>query len=153
MDIAIAYLIKPSEAYATALPDGSCTAYPDPASSGDPWTIGFGSTGPDIKPGTIWSRDMAETRLRKKVVYFTNRVLKMSPILAKDGYEYKLAAIISFAYNLGDGNYFASTLKRRVNEENWEAAAVECRKWNKARGKILRGLTIRRNLESQCLLK
>ena len=37
-------LVKPFEGYAKRLPNGDCTAYPDPATGGDPWTIGYGCT-------------------------------------------------------------------------------------------------------------
>ena len=43
-------LIKPFEGLAKLLPDGRVAAYPDPGTRGHPWTIGYGSTGPDIQP-------------------------------------------------------------------------------------------------------
>jgi len=59
----------------------------------------------------------------------------------------RVAALIDFTFNLGGGNLKASTLRRRVNTGDWEAVPTELRKWNKAGGRVLRGLTIRREAE------
>ena len=56
-------LIKPFEGLAKRLPDGTVTSYPDPGTKGHPWTIGYGSTGPDIQPGTIWTIKKCEDAL------------------------------------------------------------------------------------------
>ena len=149
--LAVEELIKPFEGYHLRLPNGSCTAYPDPATNGDPWTIGYGSTGPEVYPGVVWSHDKAELELFKDVAFFVSGVLELSPGLINE-LPRRLAAIISFAYNCGLGNYRISTLRKRVNEKNWEEAAVEILKWNKAGGKVLKGLTRRRKAESLLLL-
>jgi len=59
----------------------------------------------------------------------------------------RVAALIDFTFNLGGGNLKASTLRRRVNAQDWEAVPTELRKWNKAGGRVLKGLTIRREAE------
>jgi len=58
-------------------------------------------------------------------------------------------ALVSFTYNLGSGNLNSSTLLRRHNEENYELASGEFKKWNKAGGKVLAGLTRRREEEEK----
>ena len=77
-------------------------------------------------------------------------VLKQSPNLIK--YPRTLGAIVSFVYNLGIARYKASTLKRKLNEEDWDSARVEIRKWNKGRVKgiptVLKGLDKRRLVEA-----
>ena len=60
----------------------------------------------------------------------------------------RMAALIDFAYNLGAGNLKASTLRKRVNAGDWGSAPYELKKWDKAGGRILRGLTIRRAAEA-----
>lgn len=72
-------------------------------------------------------------------------VLKASPLLFK--YPYKLAAITDFAYNLGIARYKASTLKKRVDAEDWEGAKVELAKWVNGGGRKLPGLVKRRQAE------
>lgn len=60
----------------------------------------------------------------------------------------RLAALIDFAFNLGNGNLRASTLRRRVNAQDWEAVPGELRKWVFAGGRKLRGLVLRRQAEA-----
>ena len=143
-------LCKPFEGYAKRLPDGSCKAYPDPGTGGNPWTIGWGSTGPEVTPETIWTQQQAEESLDKHLLYFCTGVLKLSPKLLKEPAR-RLAAIISFAYNCGLGNYRISTLKKRVDAQDWAGACEEIVKWNKAGGRILPGLTRRRQAEAALL--
>jgi lysozyme len=64
----------------------------------------------------------------------------------------RLAAIISFAYNCGLGNYRISTLKKRVDAKDWNGAREEIVKWNKAAGRIMTGLTRRRQAEAQLMI-
>lgn len=149
--IAIDTLIKPFEGYHKRLPDGSCTAYPDPGTGGDPWTIGYGSTGPTIRKGTVWTKEQAEAALDKHVDYFLLGILKLSPTLLRANPN-QIAAVLSFAYNCGLGNYRISTFKKRVDVADWERAALEIVRWNKAAGRVMPGLTRRRKAEAQLLL-
>ena len=143
-------LVKPFEGYAKRLSDGSCGAYPDPSTHGAPWTIGWGCTGADITPDTVWSQDKAQEELEKHLLYFASKSIKMSPSLIASG-DRRLAAIISFTYNCGLGNYRISTLKKRVDARDWDGACEEIVKWNKASGRVLYGLTRRRLAESALL--
>lgn len=143
-------LVKPFEGYAKRLSDGGCRAYPDPATHGAPWTIGWGCTGVDITPDTVWSQNKAQEELDKHLLYFTSKAIRMSPSLITSG-DRRLAAIISFNYNCGLGRYRISTLKKRVDARDWEGACEEIVKWNKASGRVLVGLTRRRLAESALL--
>ena len=149
--IASEVLIKPFEGYHKRLADGGCTAYPDPGTGGHPWTIGWGATGKDIKPGTVWNKAQAEEALQHHILYFLSGVLKLSPSLAYESPR-RIAAVISFAYNCGLGNYRISTFKKRVDSKDWFGAAHEILKWNKAAGRVLPGLTRRRKAEAELLL-
>ena len=53
-------------------------------------------------------------------------------------------ALCSFVYNLGVGSFKSSTLLKKINALDFGGAALEFRKWNKAGGKVLAGLTARR---------
>lgn len=143
-------LIKPFEGYHRRLPDGGCRAYPDPGTGGVPWTIGWGSTGPDVTPDTVWTLEQAQARLHAEVEHFAKAVLKLSPHLNEE-LPRRFAALISFAYNCGVGNYRISTLRRRVNARDWAGAQEEIVKWNKAAGRVLPGLTRRRAAEAALL--
>lgn len=63
----------------------------------------------------------------------------------------RLAALIDFAFNLGAGNLQVSTLRRKVNAGDWGAVPDELKKWNKAGGRVLRGLVIRRQAEADLI--
>lgn len=137
-----------SEGYALLLPNGDCIAYWDKL--GNVWTIGFGVTGADVKQGTRWTRAYAESRLEFEWKKHQAGVLRASPILSK--YQNRLEAITDFAYNLGVGRYQASTLRRYVDQQRWAEAAAELLKWNRAGGKVQRGLTLRRSKEKALFL-
>jgi lysozyme len=72
-------------------------------------------------------------------------VLRYCPTLATD--NKKLNAIVDFCYNLGVGRLQTSTLRRKINEQDWDAAKLELMKWNKGGGKVLAGLDKRRKAE------
>lgn len=148
--IAREVLCKPFEGYARRLPNGDCAAYPDPGTGGSPWTIGWGSTGPEVTPNTVWTHSQAEESLDKHLLFFCSGVLRLSPNLAVEPPR-RLAAIISFAYNCGLRNYRISTLKKRVDVKDWEGAQQEIVKWNKAAGRVMKGLTRRRQAEAALL--
>jgi len=139
--------VKPFEGYARRLPNGDCTAYPDPGTGADPWTIGWGCTGRDIQPGTVWTVERAQTALEEHLKDFYIRLLQMSPRLAKEPPR-RVAAVLSWVYNCGLGNYRISTFKKRIDAGDWEGAREECVKWNKAAGRVLPGLTRRRVAEA-----
>lgn len=63
----------------------------------------------------------------------------------------QLAALIDFAFNLGTGALAGSTLRKCVNAGDWEGARVQIMRWNKARRKVLAGLTRRRAAEAALL--
>ncbi len=143
-------LIKPYEGCAKVLPDGRVKAYPDPGTGAKPWTIGYGSTGPNIGPDTIWTMEQCESSLEEHLRHFYHGVMKLCPGLAGQP-DRRIAAVVSWAYNCGLGNLRISTFRKKINEQDWDAAAQECLKWNKAAGRVLRGLTRRRQAEAELL--
>ena len=117
---------------------------------------------PTIGYGTVYKPDgtkvtMAHPPITKQVAEewliselktnYMAGVLIASPNLIK--YPEKLGALADFAYNLGVPRYRASTLRRRVSEEDWDEARNELMKWTLAGGKSLRGLVLRREAECQ----
>ena len=109
------------------------------------WTIGWGSTGPDVSEGSKWTQQQADARLEADLDKFMAGVLRYSPVL--NDHPNRLAAVTSFAYNLGLGNYQKSTLRKHIDAKQWDDAAKEFPKWNRAGGKVLAGLTRRREAE------
>lgn len=117
------------------------TAYPDPATGGDPWTIGWGSTGKGIGPGVQWTLEQADDRLSRDVGQFMGSVERMLRVKPEPN---ELGAMTSLAYNIGLGNFRSSTLLRKYNAGDKKGAAAEFLRWNRAAGKVMRGLTNRR---------
>jgi lysozyme len=110
-------------------------------------TCGWGSTGPDVFPGRKWTQEYADARLEMDAARFAKGSILLCPALAGDA----LCAIADFAYNLGLGRLRASTLRRKLNEGDYEAAGRELMKWVRGGGRVLRGLVIRRSTEAALL--
>ena len=60
-------LIKSFEGCEKKRPDGKFDAYPDPGTGGDPWTIGWGDTGPDVVPGLVITQAEADRRFADRL--------------------------------------------------------------------------------------
>lgn len=67
-------LIQQFEGCAKRQSDGSFIAYPDTGTGGDPWTIGWGSTGADIKQGVVWSQQQCDDRFSEHLASFATGV-------------------------------------------------------------------------------
>ena len=115
-------------------------AYKDPVGV---WTIGYGHT-KTATPGTVISEPEAEALLRNDLAEAQGAVERLVKQPLTDN-EY--AALVSFVFNLGSGNLSRSTLLRRLNVGDRKGAADQFLVWNKAGGKVLAGLTRRRQAE------
>lgn len=122
------------------------TAYPDPATGGDPWTIGWGATGPDIKRGTVWTQVQADAWLDNRLAHDAEQLTRM--IGPAPTTQDQFDAMMCFAYNVGLGNLSASTLLKRHIAGRYADAQAEFARWNKASGKVMLGLTRRRAAEA-----
>ncbi|WP_017907425.1 lysozyme [Xanthomonas sp. SHU 199] len=116
-------------------------AYPDPATGAEPYTIGYGSTGPGITKGTVWTQTQADERLEQDVAKFVNGV---SALLKRKPTDNQLGAMASLAYNIGLGNFGKSTLLRLFNAGDIAGAAKQFAVWRMANGKVMQGLINRR---------
>jgi lysozyme len=63
----------------------------------------------------------------------------------------KFNAIVDFAYNLGVGRLQTSTLRRKINAQDWEGAKEQLMLWVRGGGKVLPGLVKRRQTECALL--
>lgn len=114
------------------------------------WTQGYGHTGPGVD-GTAWSLAKGDAVLDDDMAVYARAVLALSPNLNRLPREI-LAALADFAFNLGTTRYKASTLRKRVADENWPAVAHELRKWVFGGGRKLPGLVKRRAAEAAMIL-
>ena len=110
-------------------------------------TCGYGSTGPDIKPDTIWTIGEAEARMLADAARFASATRKLCPGQVGDN----LAALADFAYNLGATRLAGSTLRRKINAGDVQGARLELRRWVRGGGRILPGLVLRRATEAALL--
>ena len=62
-----------------------------------------------------------------------------------------LNAIVDFAYNLGVGRLQTSTLRRKINAQDWEGAKEQLMLWTRGGGRVLPGLVRRRQAEVELL--
>ena len=118
-------------------------------------TIGYGSTYyADGRKVALTDPPMSEpdasTLLLQELHHtYLPGVLRQCPILLTD--ERKCNAIVDFAYNLGAGRLQTSTLKRKINDQDWDAAQEQLMLWTKGGGRVLPGLVKRRAAESALL--
>lgn len=137
-------LIKRFEGCARPCGDGWFEAYPDPATGGDPWTIGWGATGAGIAAGTVWSAAQCDERLAadlERHASEVSRALHGSPTS-----QLQFDALVSFHYNTGA--IARATLTRLHCAGRFEDAADQFEKWIHAGGKRLNGLVRRRQAEA-----
>ena len=114
---------------------------------GDVPTIGFGSTqgvklGDKTDPVKALQRTMRDIEAKESAV---KKCVKV-PL-----YQHEYDAYISLAYNIGVGNFCSSTLVKKLNVEDYAGACKEILRWDRAQGRVVKGLTIRRQAEyKQC---
>jgi lysozyme len=112
------------------------------------WTIGYGHLC-DPKHPPIAETE-ADVYLARDLQSALAATLRYCPVLATEP-EGRLAAIVDFTFNLGAGWLQTSTLRRRVNQRDWPAAASELRRWVYGGGRVLPGLVARRDAEASLL--
>lgn len=121
-------------------------AYQDPVGI---WTIGFGHTG-NVKPGDKITPEQAHELLVKDVATAERCVRQNVTVSLTQG---QFDALVSFTFNLGCGRLRTSTMLRLLNEGDYEGAAEQLPRWNKAGGKVWPGLVRRREDERQMFLQ
>ena len=103
-------------------------SYPDPASGGDPWTVGIGHTGPEVVPGYEITQAVANQLLRDDLDRFEKGISDQINV-PLDQFEFD--ALVSWAFNCGLGATADSTLRRRLNagENKPTVFAEELPRW------------------------
>lgn len=108
------------------------------------WTIGYGHTGADVKPGLTITEEQASVLLAADVAWAVTCVNKsVKSAINQNQFD----AMVDFVFNLGCAAFGQSTLLRMVNAGDFVGAAGQFLRWNKAGGKVLAGLTKRRQGE------
>lgn len=147
-------LIKQFEGCARLRTDGLVEAYPDPGTGDDPWTIGWGATGRDyvhggqISRGTVWTQAQCDARFADDLARYAADVtgaLGSAPVT-----QPQFDALVSFHYNTGAIARATLTQKHRAGD--YQGAVREFARWNRAGGRVLKGLVRRRAAEAELYL-
>jgi lysozyme len=115
------------------------------------WTIGYGET-LGVKEGDVWTQEQADARLKQRVFGFMQGVVKRCPKLLLEPLE-RWIACTDLAYNIGTGAFGASSVCRHTTRGEFDAAARAFLLWNKAGGRVLKGLTVRRQWDKSTFLR
>lgn len=121
-------------------------AYADPATGGEPFTVGVGHTGPEIHDGMTITEEQADAYLASDLERFERCV---NEALMVDVTQAQFDAMCSLAFNIGCGNFNRSSILRYTNEGQPEKAKEAFALWNKANKKVMAGLTRRRAAEAE----
>lgn len=106
-------------------------------------TVGWGATGAGVNLGEVWTQEQADKRLESDALKAIRQTLALCPTLSGN----RLYAVADFTFNLGAGRLKASTLRKRINADQWELVPAELRKWVNGGGRKLPGLVKRREAE------
>lgn len=116
------------------------------------WTICDGDT-KGVRPGMVETQAGCTARLERQLVAHARPIMQCVPGLAAKGRENQLVASVSLAYNIGTSGFCRSTIARRFNAGNWRGGCDAMMMWNKAGGRPVRGLTLRRERERALCLR
>lgn len=99
-------------------------AYPD---SRGIWTIGVGNTGPDVRPGLVWTQAQADQTFTKRLADEFEPAINSGVKVPLDQGQYD--ALVSLVYNIGTNGFLGSTLLRQLNAGDYQAAADDFMMW------------------------
>lgn len=106
-------------------------------------TVGYGET----RGVTMKSKTTPERALVQLLASANKHADDIRQCIAVPLYQHEFDAYVSLAYNIGASNFCHSTLVKKLNARDYTGACTEIRRWNKAGGKVLAGLTKRRESE------
>lgn len=104
------------------------------------WTIGWGHIA-DVREGDTCTEAEAEAFLREDLADAEKAVNDSVTVPLNQN---QFDALVSFTFNVGTGAFRSSTMLRKLNDGNYDGAAMEFARWNKQSGQVLNGLTKRR---------
>lgn len=137
-------LVRAFEGCHVAIGGGKFRSYLDPVNV---LTIGYGHTNhhePKINSSTVWTQQECNEALARDISIFEEAVGRLVKVpLSQNQFD----ALVSFTYNLGEGNLSKSSLLRKLNAGDYHGAALEFLSWVRAGGKVLSGLVRRRKSE------
>ena len=124
------------------------TAYPDPATGGVPWTIGWGST-KGVHQGMTITQAEADQRLLDDLAE-TEKVINDAVKVPLTSNQF--SALVSLVFNIGPTNFLGHNLLALINQKKYAEAAPHFLLYDKANGKEMPGLLARRKAEEALFL-
>jgi len=110
-------------------------------------TVCYGHTGDDVKPGQQYTDAQCVMLLYEDLTKHAQALDCLSDDARRSLSDAQKAAFISFAYNVGVGNFCRSTLVKKANAGYMHLACAELSRWDRAGGRKVRGLARRRAAE------
>lgn len=110
---------------------------------GGVWTIGYGHTR-TVQAGMVISEAEADVLLKEDLRLVERAVSRIVQVKLSDN---QFAALVSFAFNVGVGNFERSTLVRLLNRGWYDQVPAQLMRWNRAAGEVYGGLARRRAAE------
>lgn len=104
-----------------------------------------------VKLGQVYTPAQCTELLERELIIHAEGVMACTPSLA--GRPNQQIAAVSLAYNVGVAAYCKSTVDRRFDAGQWRAGCDALLLWNKAGGKVVKGLTLRREREREICLR
>lgn len=121
---------------------------------GGVWTIGYGHTGPNVVKGLEWFVSTADMMLRVDIARFEEFLIKWLADYKVTLNDNEFSALIAFIFNIGCGAFNKSTMAKLIYNKSPKAdIAKQFIRWNKDNGKVVPGLTRRREAEAVLFLK
>ena len=104
-------------------------------------TVCYGHTGPEVKPGSRFTNSECDALLREDLLEAQRIVRRCIPVTKQPHQE---AALISVTFNIGPKVVCGSTLQRKALAGDWIGACAELDRWRYAKGRVFKGLILRR---------
>ena len=109
------------------------------------WTIGYGHI-KGVQEGDVITEQQAHDMLIEELEEYEGYINNAVTVpLNQDQFD----ALVSWVYNLGNGNLRSSTLLKVLNSGDYDSVPNEILRWNKANGQVLEGLKLRRESEAE----
>lgn len=118
------------------------------------WTIGYGTirypNGTKVEKGDVCTKEQAEIYMQNDLTSFEKTINDTVKVkISQNQYD----SLLSLCYNIGSGAFSKSTLLKKLNSNDFVGASDQFLVWNKAGGKVMQGLSNRREKERALFLK
>ena len=108
-------------------------------------TVCYGNTGKEAVLAKTYTDDQCLDQMATDLKEHDKQLMSAVKVPFKSDYQH--AAMLSFVYNAGLGNFSSSTMLKKLNAKDYIGSCEELTKWVYAKKQKLKGLVIRRSLE------